>query len=191
VYLIARSLRESIEKLKLVEFDRHLGALLGGVKGVLFTTVLTVGLISVSPSAAGVIVHSGSRTIAENIIDSVSPLLPKDVHRVIAPYLNLKPMDSLPGGDPAYVETEPRGENDVVDQDPDSFAPRTGRGTPIYEDDVTMGEDDRDPEDETALRRRRTSEERSSDDLDSISDDDVFGIDPSQAFEDERPPRRR
>lgn len=206
VYLIARSLRESIEKLKLVEFDRHLGALLGGVKGVLFTTVLTVGLLCVFPSAAGMIVHSESRGVAENVIDFVSPLLPKDVHQVIAPYL--RPIEELPDHEPrrpVVDEDAPfdvRDQEDVVTSPSDSFTPRKRRSQTIYEDeDVISGDSQtwtdrpsrRDAEEameEESLPTRRRSRDFSRE-YDSASEDGDFGADPSQAFEDEIPIKRR
>jgi uncharacterized membrane protein required for colicin V production len=211
VYLIARSLRESIEKTKLVEFDRHLGALLGGIKGVLFTTVLTVGLVCVSPSAASIIVHSESRTIADNIIDYVSPLLPQDVHRVIDPYL--KPIESLPDGKPhQVVEQDPPAIQDMAQQDETTFQPRTRRHNAIYEDTPAdtdaeseydsspsargtnqkpTRDDDEFSNEPSLRRRRRAANETPSGEFDTAEGDNPFGADPNQAFEDSRSPRRR
>lgn len=208
VYLIARSLRDSIEKMKLVEFDRHLGALFGGVKGVLFTTVLTVALLCVYPSAAGMIVHSESRGVAENVIGFISPLLPKNVQDVIAPYL--KPIEDLPDDEPRRpVVNHEDAENPhaPADTPDDTFTPRRRRSQTIYEDDLTENDNglgdsppstDRPPrrryeeltEDESAPKRRRSSEDYSGE-LDSASGDDAFGVDPSQAFEDDTPTKRR
>jgi uncharacterized membrane protein required for colicin V production len=95
VYLFIRSLRESLEKLKLVEFDRHLGALLGGVKGVLFTVALTMGLITVSDDARDIILKSESSTIAARLMNTISPILPEQLNALVHPYLkNLN--DQLP-----------------------------------------------------------------------------------------------
>lgn len=190
VYLIARSLRETIEKTKLLEFDRHLGALFGGVKGVLFTTVLTVGLVCISPTAAGLIVHSESRGIAENIIDVISPLLPKDVHAVIDPYL--KPIEDLPDEEPRRPVTDdeaPFKIEEIVKDKLDPFAPRTRRHQPIYEDDMEEQSDEESMPEEPLTRRRKTADE--SREFDSADADHDFGSDPDQAFEDDRPAKRR
>ncbi len=210
VYLIARSLRDSIEKMKLVEFDRHLGALLGGVKGVLFTTVATIGLLCVWPASASLIVHSESRTIAENIIGFVEPLFPHDVQKVIDPYL--KPIEDLPDDDPRPIvkEKSPFEVDDVAHTEDEELAPRRRRSQPIFEDDAETPLDDPDSlsshsrrrqsiedrdemEDEPAPRRRRstTNDDSAADEFDAARGEDSFGDDPSQAFEDERPPRRR
>jgi membrane protein required for colicin V production len=169
VYLVARSLRESIEKAKLAEFDRHLGALLGGVKGVLFTTVLTVGLLSVSPTAAGFIIHSESHTIASRIIDVVCPLLPQDVHRVIDPYL--APLHDHANDRPAPFadDKEPRKPHDVARHDDDGFTPRTRRRQPIYEDDPLPKLPPKD-----APRRLL------DDEADPSEGDDDFGVNPNR-----------
>lgn len=87
VYMIARSIRHSLEKVKLVEFDRHLGAMLGGVKGVLFTVVLTVGLVSVSAQAREIILKSESSTISARLMNTISPILPKPLNDLVAPYV--------------------------------------------------------------------------------------------------------
>jgi uncharacterized membrane protein required for colicin V production len=87
VYLMVRSIRESLERMKLVEFDRHLGALLGGLKGVLFTLALTIGLISISAQAREIILKSESSTIAARIMTVVSPILPTALNDLVRPYV--------------------------------------------------------------------------------------------------------
>lgn len=95
VYLFMRSLRESFDRLKLTEFDKHLGALLGFVKGGLIAIVITVGLISISPQAREIILKSESSTIAARTVNSISPILPDAVNALIKPYVqNLN--DQLP-----------------------------------------------------------------------------------------------
>jgi membrane protein required for colicin V production len=113
VYLLVRSVRESLERLKLVEFDRHLGAVLGGVKGVLFTVVITVGLLWVSPQARPLILPSETRTIAAQIVSTISPILPPDIHKIIKPYI-----DTLHDGQSAIV-----GPIDEIGNEMQLFAP--------------------------------------------------------------------
>ncbi len=217
VYLIARSLRDSLEKVKLLEFDRHLGALLGGVKGVLFTVVLTVALLSVSPTAASLIVKSESRTIAAQIVNFVCPLLPEDVHRVIDPYL--KPIhDHADDREMPFVDTSSEEDTlDVARHEKDAFAPRSRTRTPIFEDELSeddarndFSEDAFEPRSSRSPRRRSDDEfdeeediaprrrQRSTDDEDSRDSEpaedmspDEFGADPEETLEDERPTRLR
>jgi membrane protein required for colicin V production len=108
VYLMGRSIRESLERLKLVEFDRHLGALLGGVKGVLFTIVLTIGLLSLSPQARPIILSSETRTVAARIMTALSPILPPAFSDVIRPYVDkLHDVDQRRDGVPPAFDIEP------------------------------------------------------------------------------------
>ena len=105
VYLMVRSFRAGIEKAKLTEFDRHIGAMLGFVKGLLLTLAITVILLIYSGTARGLILQSESSTIAAKIINAVYPILPQAMHQLLRPYLNqLK--DELP--------------LDLHDSDPDS-----------------------------------------------------------------------
>ena len=87
VYLLVRSFREGIEKAKLTEFDRHLGALLGALKGILLTLAITVILLIYSTMARDLILKSESSSIAAKIINAVYPILPKAMHQILSPYL--------------------------------------------------------------------------------------------------------
>ena len=87
VYLLVRSFREGIEKAKLTEFDRHLGALLGALKGILLTLAITVILLIYSSMARDLILKSESSSIAAKIINAVYPILPKAMHDILNPYL--------------------------------------------------------------------------------------------------------
>jgi uncharacterized membrane protein required for colicin V production len=87
VYLLVRSFREGIEKAKLTEFDRHLGALLGALKGILLTLAITVILLIYSSIARDLILKSESSSIAAKIINAVYPILPKAMHQILSPYL--------------------------------------------------------------------------------------------------------
>lgn len=87
VYLLVRSFRAGLEKAKLTEFDRHIGALLGFLKGVLLTLSATVVLLIYSPPAREQILKSETRTIAAKIINAVYPILPQAMHQILRPYL--------------------------------------------------------------------------------------------------------
>lgn len=87
VYLVLRSVRESFDRLKLTEFDRHLGAILGLVKGGLLAIVITIGLITVSPQARELILKSESSTIAARTVNTISPILPKALNDLVRPYI--------------------------------------------------------------------------------------------------------
>ena len=114
VYLMVRSFRAGIEKAKLTEFDRHIGALLGFVKGVLVTLAATVILLIYSSTARDLILKSESSTIAAKIINAVYPILPQALHTLLRPYL-VQLKDELPidlhesNPDGAYPDAPPSG----------------------------------------------------------------------------------
>lgn len=87
VYLLVRSFRDGVDKAKLTEVDRHLGAILGGVKGVLVTLVTTCVLLIYFPQLREVILKSESSSIAAKIISRVYPILPQAMHTILDPYL--------------------------------------------------------------------------------------------------------
>lgn len=95
VYLFFRSFREGVEKAQLTEFDRHLGAILGGVKGVIVTLSVTCILLIYFPMARETILKSNSSTIASKLIGKIYPILPHAMHVILEPYLH-KLGDQLP-----------------------------------------------------------------------------------------------
>lgn len=120
VYLVVRSFRGSLEKLRLEEFDRHLGLILGGVKGVLFTIAITLGLVSLFPSIRPTILESESSTIAARILHTIYPILPTAAIEIIDPYLkNLPAAESYANGrtNDSVHDRRPRDVEEKVPQD--------------------------------------------------------------------------
>lgn len=95
VYLFFRSFREGVEKAQLTEFDRHLGAILGGLKGVIVTLSATCILLIWFPPSRETILKSNSSTIASKLISTIYPVLPHAMHLILEPYLH-KLGDQLP-----------------------------------------------------------------------------------------------
>lgn len=102
VYLMVRSFREGVDKAKLTEVDRQLGAVLGGVKGILITLAATCALLIYFPQMREVILKSESSSIASKIISRIYPILPNAMQTLLDPYLK-KLEEQLPidqnGGD--------------------------------------------------------------------------------------------
>jgi len=88
VFLVARMLRDMIEKIRLTEYDRHLGALFGLLKGAIFCLVLTFFLVTLSPSAQTAIRGSYSGNAAAIVMDHLHPVLPDEVHEALEPYIH-------------------------------------------------------------------------------------------------------
>lgn len=116
VYLLVRSFRDGVDKAKLTEVDRHLGAILGGVKGVLVTLVSTCILLIYFPSMRDVVLKSESSSIAARMIGRIYPILPKAMHTLLDPYL--KRLDEqLP------IDMEDDGFDAVPKKSPQRLAP--------------------------------------------------------------------
>jgi uncharacterized membrane protein required for colicin V production len=88
VYLFFRSFRQGVEKAQLTEFDRHLGAILGGLKGVLVTLSATGILLIYVPPSREIILKSESSSIASKLISTIYPVLPHAMHVLLEPYLH-------------------------------------------------------------------------------------------------------
>jgi membrane protein required for colicin V production len=83
----ARALREAIEKAKFVEFDRHLGALLGFVKGAVICIVATFFAVTMTDRIRPVVMNSYSGHYSAVLLDRLAPVLPRELHDIIDPYL--------------------------------------------------------------------------------------------------------
>lgn len=128
VYLMIRTFREGVEKAKLTELDRHLGAIMGGVKGLLVTLVGTCMLLIYFPQMREVILQSESSSIAAKMISRVYPLLPNAMHTILDPYLkqlnNQLPIDfshSSDGFEGGTSQPAPRSSQVPAESSDDSF----------------------------------------------------------------------
>jgi uncharacterized membrane protein required for colicin V production len=83
----ARVMHDAIENMRIEALDRHLGALLGLVKGAMFSLFLTFFLVTLSHSARESIINSESGYVAAVAIDRLDPVIPGDLHALLEPYL--------------------------------------------------------------------------------------------------------
>ncbi|QDU09477.1 CvpA family protein [Gimesia aquarii] len=86
-FTVARSLKSTLDALKFQEFDRHLGALLGLAKGIIFSLFLTFFVITISESARATVLTSHSGYAAAVILDELAPVMPAGFHDVLDSYL--------------------------------------------------------------------------------------------------------
>jgi uncharacterized membrane protein required for colicin V production len=84
---VARVLHEMIESMKIEALDRHLGAILGLVKGGMLSLFLTFFLVTLSHSARETIINSESGYVAAVVIDRLDPVIPGDLHALLEPYI--------------------------------------------------------------------------------------------------------
>ena len=84
---VARVAHEMIETMRIEALDRHLGAILGLVKGGMFSLFLTFFLVTLSHAARETIINSESGYVAAVVIDRLDPVIPGDLHALLEPYI--------------------------------------------------------------------------------------------------------
>ncbi len=85
VWLVFRTVRSSIDALKLGGFDRQVGALLGAAKGLAIVVVLTLVMVSLMPTGPDkVIGQSRSGLVVQRIVHTLGPVMPGRVQEILA-----------------------------------------------------------------------------------------------------------
>lgn len=81
-------IHKTIDQLKLKDFDRQIGAAVGLVKGGLICIIITFfGLMLLGDNEKKTIVNSHSGRLIAKVIHQAEPVLPREVHTVLDPYL--------------------------------------------------------------------------------------------------------
>jgi uncharacterized membrane protein required for colicin V production len=105
VWFAFRIVAGAIDRVKLREFDRQIGALFGAFKGVLLCVAITFFAVTLSTSARGSVLKSRSGVYIAQLLNKADAVMPKELHKVLDPY-----MDRLERGldpnepDPATAE---------------------------------------------------------------------------------------
>jgi membrane protein required for colicin V production len=80
---------EAIERVKLKEFDRQLGAVFGGAKGILLCVLITLFSIALlGDPQRQAICNSKSGYYIAVLLDRADAVIPRELHDVLAPYLD-------------------------------------------------------------------------------------------------------
>ncbi len=83
-----RLLSGGIDKVKLKEFDRHIGAAFGLAKGLIYCLLITMFAMSLlGPKQQSAICQSRSGYYIASALDKGVGILPKEIHDVVGPYL--------------------------------------------------------------------------------------------------------
>lgn len=107
IWLVFRVVAGLIDKVRLKEFDRQVGALFGAAKGVLWCLVITLVAVSVSERARELVLQSKSGYYMAQLIDRAEAVMPPEVHQVLGPYLDRLDQQLKPG----YPEGRTAGES--------------------------------------------------------------------------------
>jgi membrane protein required for colicin V production len=89
IWIFFRMVSGFIDKLKLNEFDRQIGALFGFAKGVLLCVIITLFAVTLlGDSQREAIVQSRSGFYIARLLDKSHSVMPQEIHDVLSPYIH-------------------------------------------------------------------------------------------------------
>ncbi len=104
IWMLFRVLASAIDRVKMREFDRQLGALFGALKGVLLCVAITFFAVTLSSTARGIILESKSGYYIGALLDRVHPLIPEGMHETLHPHFEEFERKLKPDGSPQEGE---------------------------------------------------------------------------------------
>lgn len=87
IWLVYRQVSQMIERVRLKGFDRQLGALFGAAKGLLLCMAITFFAVTLSTTSREKALASQSGNRISRLMLKAGPLMPKELHATLAPYL--------------------------------------------------------------------------------------------------------
>jgi membrane protein required for colicin V production len=115
IWLVFRLVSGMIDRVKLREFDRQMGALFGLAKGVLLCVVITFFAVTLSESIRQIVLKSHSGDAIARLTRHANPLLPEDVRAVIGKYIDELDQKLDPNTPPSQPEYKNIGRTDLED----------------------------------------------------------------------------
>ena len=89
IWVAFRMIRGTIDRLKLREFDRQIGALFGLAKGALYCILITFFAVTLCGEQIGeAIIRSKSGRYISQVLDRSEAVIPEEIHDVVQPYLD-------------------------------------------------------------------------------------------------------
>lgn len=87
-FAAARAVRSGLESMKFEDYDKHLGALFGLLKGATFCVVVTFFSVCLSERACDYVLRTYSGYASAVILNQLQPVMPTELAGVLRPYLN-------------------------------------------------------------------------------------------------------
>ncbi len=119
VWLAFRLVAEAIDRVKLQEFDRQVGALFGLAKGIMLCLVITFFAVTLSEAARQVVLRTYSGRYIAMAIQKGAPMMPDDVRRVLGRYveqLDRKLDPATPADAPAMPAPPGQGAEEILER---------------------------------------------------------------------------
>ena len=87
IWVVFRLVADMIDRVRLREFDRQIGALFGIAKGVLWCVVITFFVVTLSESGRQVVLRSHSGYYTALLIHRATPVLPEEIRDPLGKYI--------------------------------------------------------------------------------------------------------
>jgi len=119
IWVAFRMVRGSIDRMKLKEFDRQIGALFGLAKGALYCTLITLFAVTLSGDRIReAVVQSKSGNYIANLLDRSDSVIPEELHDVVQPYLDRfnKKFDETEGESAPATQWMAKGAQDLKEK---------------------------------------------------------------------------
>lgn len=97
IWMMFRMVRGFIDRVRLNEFDRQVGALFGAAKGVLVCIAITFFAVTMSAKAREAILQSRSGYYIAVLLNRAETVMPREFHEVLDPYLHRLEQELNPG----------------------------------------------------------------------------------------------
>ena len=107
IWLAFRIVSGAIDRVKLHEFDRQAGGLVGAAKGVLICVVITFFAVTLSEQSRGQVLESKSGYYIALLIHKATPIMPQEVEDLLGPYLEQLDKKLDPNTPPANTAFQP------------------------------------------------------------------------------------
>lgn len=88
VWFVFRIVAGAIDRIKLKDFDRQVGAVFGAGKGVLLCVAITFFAVTLSVSARNSVLKSRSGVYIAHLLNKADAVMPKELHDVLDPYMD-------------------------------------------------------------------------------------------------------
>jgi membrane protein required for colicin V production len=107
IWLAFRIVAGFLDRLRLKEFDRQMGALFGAGKGVLMCVAITFFAVTLSTRARSAVLQSRSGYYIAVLLNRADKIMPRELHEVLDPYLDKLEHELSPATQP--VPSPPAG----------------------------------------------------------------------------------
>lgn len=88
IWFAFRIVKNFIDRVRLREFDRQMGAIVGAAKGVLMCVAITFFAVTLSERGRTAVLDSRSGYMIARLLDRADAVMPRELHQVLDPYLN-------------------------------------------------------------------------------------------------------